>query len=589
MMRCFRLILLLLPVACAFGDELQFTAEVDRTTVGLGERFVLTVKVSGSGMGSVPGPQLPVLDDFDQLGSSSSQSTNISFVNGRVSREQTISFIYYLAAMRLGELTIGPCKLNYKGSIYQTQAITINVVKGSQTTRPQQRQNPSSPFVTQPHGRVQDEVALGATADRTTVYQGEQVTVSYTFYTRLQIADLRMSDVPAFSGFWAEGLYEAKELEYHTQRFRGKQYNAALIKRVALFPTRSGKLKIGVMKLGGSVVRRGGFFFNTTEPFEVSSSPIIVNVRPLPDSGRPGSFCGGVGRFALSASLDRDSSIGGQPLNLTVEVSGTGNIQLIGQPKVPSLSGVKILSPGTKDRIIRTSGKVKGTRKFIFPLLPQADGRYYVPGIEMGFFSPGEKGYYTLATPRLEFIASGAGKGVREDGNRTGVKVLGSDIIHIKPSQTKLVDAGLGTIPWWGWLFYPAGAVVLCFGIVLGRHRRKLEQDRGYARRMRSNRLVKKRLAQAAKVLAQNKETEFYAALDRAVLGYVGDRFNIETFGMTGDELRYELGKKQVPEDIVESLLELIQNCDAARFSPGMTKHSAQETFKRARRVLERL
>ncbi len=594
----FFLPLALLAVGFSFGAELQFTAQADRTTVGLGERFILTVTVVGSGIGRVPRPKLPALHDFSRLGSTSSQSSNISFVNGRVTREQAVSFIYYLAPEKLGELVIGPCSLDFRGSIYQTRPITITVTKESQQPAQRQRRmpDPFSPFPVQPQpsGSVKEDIHLIAGANRTDVYQGEQVTVSYTFYTKLRIADLKLAQVPAFSGFWVEKLYDAEELEYHPREYDKQQYNAALIKKVALFPTRSGQLRVGAMKLAGATVRRGGFFFNTTEPFEVASSPITITVKALPDSGRPPSFCGGVGKFDLFASLDKDSSEAGEPLNLTVKVSGTGNIQLVGEPKIPRIMGVKTLSPETRDKITKASGKVTGTREFAYPMIPQADGKYLVPAIEMGFFDPGHECYYTLATSRLEFFASGARRTGQVVGTEAGVRVLGSDIMHIKSGIRGLNDVralGLWQVlpPWWGWLFYPAGVVILVFGVVLGRHRRKLEQDRGYARRIRSSRLVKKRLAEAAKLLEQSQEGEFYAALSRAVLGYVGDRFNLEALGMTGDELGRELEQRGVLAGTVAGLRQLIQSCDAARFSPGMAECSARQTFEQAIKVLEAL
>ena len=130
---------------------------------------------------------------------------------------------------------------------------------------------------------------------------------------------------------------------------------------------------------------------------------------------------------------------------------------------------------------------------------------------------------------------------------------------------------------------------MLAFGIVLGRHRRKLEQDRGYARRTRSSRLVKKGLAEATKLLAQGSEREFHAALNRAVVRYVGDRFNLEASGMTGDQIQAELSSRNVNADTVSSLLDLIASCDAARFSSGMTRCTPQETLDKARVVLEKL
>jgi hypothetical protein len=572
----------------AGAAELSFSAEVDRTALGLGEQLQLTVTVSGTNIGGVPRPELPALEGFNQLGSTSSQSTNISFVNGRMTQEQTISFIHLLEPKQTGTLTIGPCKLDFKGTVYQTQPIAVTVTRESRAPPPQQPP-PGFQGRTQPRGSAGGNLHLAASADRNSVYQGEQVTVAYTLYTRVRLGNLSMKDVPGFTGFWAEKLYEAKDLNWRATTWNGQRYDAAPLKRVALFPTQSGDLKIDKMTLAGEAITSGGFFFNSSEPFEVSSDPLTVHVKPLPDTGRPADFSGGVGEFGLAASLNRDSSVGGEPLTLSVSVSGTGNVGLVGEPKPAPVTGVKILSPETKHETSTGDGKVGGTRRFNFPVIPAADGKHVVPEITMSFFNPKTATYYTRKTQPLSFVASGATGKVVLSETESGVKLLGSDINHIKLLLGPPPLFAGRCPPKVDWLFYPLGLVVLVAGVVLGRHRRKLENDRGYARKTRSSRMVRKGLAEATRLLAVGNERGFYAALNRAVIRYVGDRFNLETHGMTGEELRVRLAGLGVGSDTVDGLLDLIASCDTARFSPGMTRCSPRETLEKARAVLEAL
>jgi len=579
---------------CAAAAELNFSAEADRTTVGLGEQFQLTVTVEGTNIGGAPRPQVPAMDDFDQLGSTSSQSTNISFVNGRMTQQNSISFIYFLSPKRVGSLTIPPFALSFKGTTYQTQPIAITVTKESQAPPPAQQQQPQSPFGfpgrSQPRSSGRGNVLVTASADRTSVYQGEQVTVTFVLYTQARIGDLGIKEMPGFTGGWAEKLYDAKELNWRNATYNGQRYSAATLKQVALFPTQSGELKIDRMTVSGQVVVSGGFFFDSAEPFEASSDPITINVKSLPEAGKPPEFSGGVGDFKVTAVLSGDSSVGGEPLTLTVNVAGTGNIGLVGEPELAPISGVKVLSPETKQTTRTSGGRVAGERTFNYPLIPTADGKFIIPEITMGFFSPKTGSYYTQTTSRLEFVASGAGRTPLAE-TETGVKKLGADIVHIKPGLGQASPLAGGRSPFanLGWFFYPAGLLVLGLGVLLGRHRRRLEQDRGYARRTRSSKLVKKGLAEASRLLAQGNEREFYAALSRAVVGYVGDRFNLETSGMTGEQIQAELSSRKIDADTVGGLLELIASCDAARFSPGMARCTPKETLDKARIVLERL
>jgi hypothetical protein len=578
-------------LAVGFAAELNFSADADRTTVGLGEQLQLTVTVQGTNIGGAPRPQVPAMSDFDQLGSTSSQSTNISFVNGRMTQQNTISFIYFLSPKRVGNLTIPAFKLAFKGTTYETQPIAITVSKESQAPPQSQQRQQQPPFgFPGPPGRSRTRdsgrgsVVLTSSADRTAVYQGEQVTVTFVLYTQAQLGDLGIKSMPGFTGTWAEQLFDAKELNWRNATYNGQRYSAATVKQVALFPTQSGQVKIDKMTVTGQVVVDDGWF-GSAAPFEASSDPITINVKPLPELGKPQDFGGGVGDFKVTAALSGDSSVGGEPLTLTVKVAGTGNIGLVGEPKLAPISGVKVLSPETKQTTRTTDGRVSGERTFNYPLIPTSDGKFVIPEITMGFFSPKANAYYTQPTPRLEFVASGAtGRSPLEETG-TGVKTLGTDIQHIKSSFAAQAPAAA----FLGWFFYPAGFLALGLGVLLGRHRRRLEQDRGYARRSRSSRLVKKGLAEATSLLAQGNEREFYAALNRAVVRYVGDRFNLETSGMTGEQIQSELTSRNIDADTVSALLELVASCDAARFSPGMARCTPKETLNKARIVLERL
>lgn len=586
-------------ILVAAAAELNFSADVDRTTVGLGEQIQLTVTVRGMNIGSIPRPQLPALPDFNNLGSTSSQSTNISLINGKMTQEQIISFIYILSPRKVGDLTIGPCRLEYKGETYQTQPINITVTKESQAPPPRRQPQPQSPFDWDPFapprqqpratGRIQDDVHLIAAADRTTVYQGEQVTVSFSLYTRRQISDLKLSDVPSFNGFWVENLFDAKQLQYRTREYGGRQYDAALLKKVGLFPTQSGELRISPMKIAGQAIASGGFFFQSAEPFEISSGAITINVKPLPQENKPASFTGGVGRFDVTARLSGDSSVGGEPLSLTVKITGTGNLRLIGPPKLPAITGVRVLNPETKDKISDDGAGLSGSREFTFPLMPQTDGKHSVPALELGFFDPKTGTYYTRSTPRLEFTARGAVPAAAMAETQSGMRVLGSDIRHIKPRLGRSAANWSASPDWHTWLLYSAGIILLALGLVLGRHQRKLEQDRGYARKTRSGRLVKKRLAEARKLLGQGNERDFHASLSQAVVGYIGDRFDIETQAMTSEELAAQLERKGVSPAVITELLDILKKCDAARFSPGMAACSSQEILARTVKALEAL
>lgn len=583
---------ILLGFILVIATEINFTASVDRTQVGLDDQIQLTVSVQGQDIGRVPNPELPDLTDFDRLGSTSSQSTSISIINGRMSQQQTISFIYFLRPKRTGALTIGPCKLNFKGQTYTTEPITIQVEKGSvQKPQAQPRISPFEP-PTQEAVPIEGNLLLVASPNKRTVYKGEQMTVDFTLYTRLQLGNLSLDKLPNFSGFWVEKLYDAQQLNFQERAINGKRYSACLLKKVALFPMQTGELTIEPMSLVGTVIRpaRSFFdFFDETEPVKIQSQSIKINVLPLPETGKPADFSGGVGQFNIKASLKPDSSVNGEPVNLTIRISGVGNVKLIDKPSLPSIAGLKILDPEVVDKVATEGGKISGYKEFKYPILPQRDGRHEIPSIKLSYFDPSDKSYHTIGTEKISFTATGTAKIVSSTLTETGIKVLGTDIHHIKPNLTSLSSQS-GIVPIWLILLYPVSLVILIAGVVYQKHRQRLEKDIGYARRLRSGRMMKKRFAEATKFLAQKNEKDFYSALARAVFGYVGDRFNIQAMGMTKEQLREELIPKGIDEELLNRLLKIIDTCDAARFSPSLVAAiNPQELLQETKELLNKL
>jgi hypothetical protein len=566
-------VLLLVPAPLAAAD-LDLSAEVDRTTVALGEQLLLTVTTTGTNVNGLPEPRLPRLADFTTHGSMWGRFTSDSGV-GDKTRQQTVGFVYTLEPKRTGTLTIGPVSLTHEGTIYQTQPIAVHVVAAGESVPPLARWTDANGIV------------LSCSVDRSSVYVGEQVRVSYTLFARTKVGNVLMKDAPGFTGFWAAKLDDARDLSWFPATCHSQPCSAAVIRQAALFPTQPGTLTIDKMTLAGIVAVSGGLFKGMPAPFTVSSVPLRMTVKPLPDVGRPADFGGGVGDFTLTADLSADKSENGEPLTLQVKVSGTGNIGTIGVPQVSTPDCVRLLGPEVHLQMSDDGGRVGGTRAFNYSVIPRANGLNIVPAISMSFFNPDGDTYYTLTTQRNEFVATGV-TGSRSAGEpelRTGLP--GADILHIKPSCSRLAPALAN--PWWSWLFYPLGIAVFLVGAITGRHRRRLEADRGYALRSRAGRLVRKRLRESARLLAAGDEPGFYAALARAVMGYAGDRLNVEVAGMTGDELSTALGRRGVDAAVVSRVLDFSSRCDSVRFSAKTADLAPEEALNLARGIIRNL
>lgn len=573
--------IVLLCIVSLGAGELNFSASVDRTTVGVNEKLLLTVTVSGENIGGVPSPQLPDLPDFEIGGRSSSQSTNIQFINGKITQAQTITYVYTLYPKKTGDFTINACSVQFQGNTYGTQPISITVVKGTAPPPPSPGPVPSQPSVS-----FEENIKLIATVNRKNVYVGEQVTINYTFYNRMILANINMSEIPQFSGCWVEPIFDAQQLQYQQQTINGIVYEAALLKKAALFPVSPGEVTITPMKLAVHVIVRRGFFNDDVRQIEVASDPITINVKQLPE-GAPKSFIGGIGTLSIKASLDRDTSVAAEPLYLTVRISGAGNIRLIEKPVIPAIPGVKILDPEVKDNINTTGSLINGYKEFRYPLIPGHDGEHIIPGIEIAYFDLATKTYKVLRTDKKKFIATQTAAATHDTGV-AGLEVLGSDIRFIKNNRSSLTSSP-GFYGWWLFAFHLLGCLFVVFALVFRQHQARLLTDRAYARKLRASRKVKKNLRAAARALRANDIPLLLDLLSKVLLGYIGDRFNLDPGTMTKEQLIAVLKEHEIDEVSLHDLDDLLHQCDVVRYSPNMTCDNPEKLYHTTRNLLSRL
>ena len=587
-------IIFLLPLLLFVGlggqaEELSFSAAVDRQQLSLGDQLTLTVSVAGKGMGSISQPEAPPLDGFEVVGTNSSTSSQIQFINGRMSSSKTIDFIYYLQPTRVGELKIGSFKLKVKGKTYRTDPIAVQVTKPVGGGVPQ-------PTPQLPAGRVsgrRGDLFLLATYSPQRVYIGEQVTATYLLCTRRDLTNVQLGQSPSNTGFWAEELYQAKTLNFHPQVINGKRYNVAKIREVALFPTTTGKLKINPMELVCDVQLRSNDFFDfwgRSKRMRIRSNPGEIRVSPLPKLGEPPGFAGAVGHFTVQAAIDKKEVAAGNPINLTVTIQGTGNLKLMSPPLLPSLDGFKRYEPEVEEKISKANLQLGGRKTFKYVLIPEKPGRFQIDPIVLPYFDPQAKCYRQASSQPLVLQVTPGEKEEKVAALPLSreVKLLGRDIRYIKPDLVELSDGGreLYRSPLYILLhIFPLLAIFASFAY--RKHHLRISEDIGYARMRRAKGLTQRRLREAKGLLKEGLVGEFYGTIAKALTDYIGDRLNIEATGLTTDQLLDLLKERGYPSEVREKYLACYDNCDLARFSPSdISTEEMEETLKLAQEAI---
>ena len=174
-------------------------ASVDKNTIAVDEQFTLELTLNGGGMGGGSIPKLPDLGKF-MVFSGPNQSSSVQIINGSVS--SSVMYSYVLQPREAGKFTLGAATVETGGKQYSSQPIEITVVKGA--AKP--KQSAAGGQTPDPTVQVGDNLFLRATVDRSRVFLGEQITVSFKVYTRVRITNYTIEKLPAMTGFWGEEL-----------------------------------------------------------------------------------------------------------------------------------------------------------------------------------------------------------------------------------------------------------------------------------------------------------------------------------------------------------------------------------------------
>jgi hypothetical protein len=565
----------------------SFVASVNENKIGENDRLEVTFTFDGKDINSIKNFSPPSFNNFKVL-SGPNQSTSMQIINGVSS--SSLSLSYVLMPSSVGAFTIGSDSVQYDGQTYKTDPLTVTIVKGSQ--KPQDQKNTSIS-----NEEIAKNLFIRATLDKNKVYQGEQVTITYKLYTRLNIAaQMSVDKLPQYQGFWAEEIETPRNISFTTEVVNGKQYRVGLLKRAALFPSQSGKLEVTPFELTVPVqVEKkknpnnvwDDFFgdpFGRAQIVEYSakSNTLKVDVMPLPENNKPASFKGAVGRFNFSTSLDKSNTKTNEPISLKLKISGTGNISLLDFPAFETPNGFEKYDPKVDDQINR-KGVISGFKEAEYLMIPRIAGAREIPAIEFSYFDPSKRSYQTIKSKSYSVkIEQGQGNVGTNAADQQSVEQLDSDIRYIKTSFNDVEKSSDLLFERTG--FWIASIIPLFATILLVAWKRKQDKLSGNVQLLKyskAEKVARKRFKKAKKYLEQNNIELFYSEISQALFGYLEDKFRIPTSEFTLDKAVAELSERKISAELVEKMKTSAQRCEYIRFAPGTNpKQAMNEMYK---------
>jgi hypothetical protein len=143
-------------------------------------------------------------------------------------------------------------------------------------------------------------------------------------------------------------------------------------------------------------------FFGTTTEKEVTvaSAPMTFSVLALPTQNRPADFSGAVGHFTVSGSVSESQGTLGDPITLSMRVSGEGSFDRVNSPMLQGAEDWKTYAPTAGFKAADDIG-YRGEKTFEQPLIATKVGTDSVPQVSFSWFDPTTKRYVEAHTAPL--------------------------------------------------------------------------------------------------------------------------------------------------------------------------------------------
>ena len=283
----------------------------------------------------------------------------------------------------------------------------------------------------------------------------------------------------------------------------------------------------------------------------------------------------------------------GDPVTLTVQVSGRGNIDAINLDDPSAAAGFKVYEPKVETIADADNGVYGGVRRFEYILIPEKAGKLQISPVQLAYFDP-DAGIYRQTFTRaldIEVTPGALAETVSNYGlSRKAIQLVGSDIRHIKPDLQELETTPVYYKSGLFWLLQLGMPVTFVLLFLYQRHHRRISEDRTYVRRRNARSTAEQRLKSVADMRPAGKPVEIHAEIHRAITHLVADLLDLTAVGLTPDEIVAALESAQVSESTINCVRDLVARCDYARFAPtAVSARDAAEVEASARKVLESL
>jgi len=505
--------------------------------------------------------------------------------------KKQVNYIYTLLAAKPGTYQLFPTRAIVDGRQAKSEKLTIRVFpKNTGALRPSYDGDNSAYFL-KPGENVEEKIKnnlfIRLLVDKQSCFIGEPILATFKLYSRLE----SKSDIvknPGFYGFTVLDMINLDDKYVTTETIGTKVFDVHTIRKAQLYPLSAGKFTIDPMEISNRIEFSRSAVNKKTEQViiegmhpdnenkkgpgklvfdnEMTTKPVVVNVKPFPEKSKPKNFSGATGRFEISASVVQNKLGINEEGFLEVTISGSGNFLQVSAPVIQWPEGLEGFEPAVKDSLSKFNCPLTGKRVFQYPFVSGKAGDYSIPQVNFSFFNPQTGKYSTLFTSEQQV-----------------------QITQKKQTKNPLIAATEEKGNSYYLFYWILGSLLVISIIVFSIIRKSKTANRQMAQQLQSVPQSVEEMLMPARILLYGDEDFFYSALYENTWKYFSNRLKLEGSEVNKQALVNMLQRKKVNNDLIQEVSRILENSEMTKFTKVKFHGNAERAYLETLRLLKKL
>jgi hypothetical protein len=493
----------------------------------------------------------PDLSDFDILQKMPGRYESMQSFNGQATKNVcTSTMTYVLRGKKKGKFEIGEAKVKCKSADKSSQSFTVEVLNAEDVHRANE-------------GKVDYYFKLESNKDEVRV--GEAFVLNFYMYTKKRPQDINAINSGKAGGAYRQSLFNEMASDFAfpmtIQNVKGNEYYVIHLRKEVCIPSAPGNLKIE--PYFGRAVEEYDFF--NVKYMDGYSNSIDIQVKDVP-SNAPPNYYGMSGDFELVHEISATSIKANRAIEMTVQISGTGNFNSFRTPDFLFPESFLVAEPEIEESFEVTENGIKGKAIYTYVITPTKEGQFNILPYSFAYFDRKANNFKSVATESFTINVSEGTGGEIKNSTNTSAAPEEYDIRHIKKGGDLfgLESLFFGSLSFWMVTLLPLLLIFIL--LVIRRKKSRLTADEVLAKQQK---VVKKSAAkEVSKIQKSPTATLNTKDLKNQLENYLMTNLSITRSQLSKQHINEKLSSKGIEDDLKTKFSSLWDKLEMAQYAP---------------------